>query len=155
MVRPLARFPDRFSLRSGGAPTEGGQRRPGAGRGSAKQRGAGRRSLGLELLESRQLLAVTASLVGARVEAPRDAATGSVLPPDVMLGGAIMGAAPDGAFNGELYSLGIIDILQLYTLRKRGETVVKSLVHPVADISSVSPRFYADRFVDYISAHTE
>ncbi len=101
-----------------------------------------------------EVIAHAQSFYGSRIEILRDNVTGAVLPPEPELGGAVMGAAPDGTFNGELYYFGIIDILQLYTLRKRGETVLKSIIHPPDDISSVSPAFYAKRFVEFIANHT-
>ena len=101
-----------------------------------------------------EVIAHAQSFYGTKIEILRDDVTGAVLPPEPELGGAVMGAAPDGTFNGELYYFGIIDILQLYTLRKRGETVFKSIIHPPDDISSVSPAFYAKRFVEFIANHT-
>jgi len=67
----------------------------------------------------------------------------------------VPGTLEDGTFNGELYFMGIIDILQQFTLRKRGENFFKSLVYPPDQISSVSPSFYAKRFMDFISAQTK
>jgi Phosphatidylinositol-4-phosphate 5-Kinase/MIT (microtubule interacting and transport) domain len=55
----------------------------------------------------------------------------------------------------ELYFVGIIDVLQEYNLRKRLETKVKSLVHPVHLISCVDAEQYRQRFVDYFSRITE
>jgi hypothetical protein len=49
---------------------------------------------------------------------------------------------------------GIIDILQQYDLKKRGETVLKSVIHARKDISSVEPKFYAKRFLNFLSEHT-
>ena len=49
---------------------------------------------------------------------------------------------------------GIIDILQQYDLKKRGETVLKSFLHKTDDISSVAPEHYARRFLGFLSAHT-
>jgi 1-phosphatidylinositol-4-phosphate 5-kinase len=49
---------------------------------------------------------------------------------------------------------GIIDILQQYDLKKRGETVLKSILHKKEDISSVGPELYAKRFLRFLSAHT-
>jgi 1-phosphatidylinositol-4-phosphate 5-kinase len=97
------------------------------------------------------------ALYAAPVVPERHPTTGETLPPAPShyphAGGGIPGALPNGEFNGELYFLGIIDILQQYTLRKRGETLVKSLVHPADGVSSVSPSFYAARFVRFLSEH--
>ena len=49
---------------------------------------------------------------------------------------------------------GIIDILQQYYLKKRGETFLKSVLHKKADISSVAPDFYAKRFHKFLSDNT-
>lgn len=69
-------------------------------------------------------------------------------------GGGIGGVEADGGASDEVYYLGVIDILQQYDLRKRGETLVKSLVHPVAGLSAVSPAAYAARFTAFIAAHS-
>lgn len=60
-------------------------------------------------------------------------------------------SAPD---VGEIYFLGIIDILQVYNVGKRGETVFKSLLGNGNKISSVHPRYYATRFVDFLLRNT-
>lgn len=52
----------------------------------------------------------------------------------------------------EIYYVGIIDILQEYNLWKTSETVVQSLIHDGNQISSVSPKFYAARFVSFVSS---
>ncbi len=49
---------------------------------------------------------------------------------------------------------GIIDILQQYDLKKRGETVLKSILHKKEDISSVGPDLYARRFLNFLRTHT-
>jgi hypothetical protein len=74
--------------------------------------------------------------------------------PTAEAGGGIPAIEPDGGEADEIYYMGIIDILQQYDLRKMGETVLKSFVHPVSGISSVSPRAYADRFVRFMGEHT-
>mmetsp|Transcript_13709 Transcript_13709/g.43302 ORF Transcript_13709/g.43302 Transcript_13709/m.43302 type:complete len:517 (+) Transcript_13709:80-1630(+) len=63
---------------------------------------------------------------------------------------AIDGRAPDGAV--ELYYLGIIDILQVYNLRKRAETTA-NFVGPKSykDCSCVSPKLYRDRFLHFLA----
>jgi 1-phosphatidylinositol-4-phosphate 5-kinase len=72
-------------------------------------------------------------------------------------GGGIAGMLPDNTPAGEVYYLGIIDILQQYDLWKMGETFVKTLAKPsnAKAISSVNPHFYAVRFVDFLSKHTQ
>ena len=46
---------------------------------------------------------------------------------------------------------GIIDILQYYTTRKWGETIVKKAAGNLeADISCVDPVTYANRFIDFM-----
>jgi hypothetical protein len=84
-------------------------------------------------------------MFGADVPAPA---------PSAAAGGGIPGELPDGEPADEIYYMGIIDILQQYDLRKMGETVLKSVVHPISGISSVSPAFYAERFVKFLSEHT-
>ena len=53
-----------------------------------------------------------------------------------------------------MYYLGVIDILQQYDLRKRGENALRRVYQPVGGISAVSPEDYARRFVEYMAAHT-
>ena len=103
------------------------------------------------------LVVVEAAQVAARA-VDRDRARSSVaaridadLPPaafDV----AIEGAADDGA--RELYYLGIIDILQEYTLRKHVETdinILKRGLRKYKECSCVDPDAYRDRFLAFIS----
>lgn len=54
--------------------------------------------------------------------------------------------------SNEVYFMGIIDILIEYGIRKKGETLVKSLRHNKAEISSVDPSMYAERFVKFLEA---
>ena len=51
----------------------------------------------------------------------------------------------------EVYYVGIIDILQEYNLWKRSETAVRGLVDDPTEISSVHPKAYASRFVEFLS----
>eukprot|EP01090_Pellita_catalonica_P008475 TRINITY_DN1933_c0_g1_i2.p2 TRINITY_DN1933_c0_g1~~TRINITY_DN1933_c0_g1_i2.p2 ORF type:complete len:102 (+),score=21.17 TRINITY_DN1933_c0_g1_i2:79-384(+) len=51
----------------------------------------------------------------------------------------------------EIYYMGIIDILQRYTMAKRGEHVVKSIRYDSNFISSISPPEYATRFIKFIT----
>jgi len=80
---------------------------------------------------------------------PRHPTTGVALSPQPVhypgAGGGVPGSLQDGTFNGEIYFMGIIDILQQYTVRKQGENFFKSLVYPSSAISSVSPKFYASK----------
>lgn len=63
----------------------------------------------------------------------------------------------DGGILGErnghrvLYYVGIIDILTIYNWRKRGECWLKSLKYDKNEISAVSPKRYARRFVKYMN----
>lgn len=51
-----------------------------------------------------------------------------------------------------IYYVGIIDILQEYTLWKRSETLVQGTLHDSHQISSVDPREYSARFVSFITS---
>ena len=75
--------------------------------------------------------------------------------PSAADGGGIGGVESDGRPSDEVYYLGVIDILQQYDLRKRGETLVKSFLHPARGLSSVPPDAYARRFVEFVAAHTD
>ena len=57
--------------------------------------------------------------------------------------------------GNEIYYVGLIDILQQYNNRKRGETFFKAFVHDIKQISSVDPETYAERFVDFMDAHID
>lgn len=52
----------------------------------------------------------------------------------------------------EIYYIGIIDILQEYTLWKRSETLVQGLRFDMQRISSVHPTDYASRFLSFMSS---
>jgi 1-phosphatidylinositol-4-phosphate 5-kinase len=95
----------------------------------------------------------------APIQPALDPDTGAALAPSPNdnpdAGGGIPGADTEGKFTGDVYYLGIIDILQQYTLLKHGETAAKSLVFKPAQISAVSPPFYAKRFVDFIASITK
>lgn len=64
---------------------------------------------------------------------------------------AIEGIGEDGSM--ELYYLGIIDILQVYNARKIVESAA-NVIGPrrYKDCSCVSPNFYKDRFLDFLSS---
>lgn len=53
--------------------------------------------------------------------------------------------------RSELYYIGVIDILQPYSLKKKVETGVKGVVYKVSEISSVNPSFYAERFLAFMN----
>lgn len=55
----------------------------------------------------------------------------------------------------ELYFVGVIDVLQRYTLRKFFETQIKSLRHSTAEISCVPPAQYAERFCGFVERVAE
>jgi len=57
----------------------------------------------------------------------------------------------NGAFTGETYHVGIIDIFTRYSAKKRGEHVYKSFQGNGSAISAVNPRQYQQRFVKFIS----
>ena len=72
--------------------------------------------------------------------------------------GGFYGLDKDGQPNGEVYYMGIIDILQQYNARKWGETIFKSTFTKEGaegKISSVPPVKYAQRFVEFIRDSTE
>ncbi len=54
-----------------------------------------------------------------------------------------------------LYYVGVIDILTVYNWKKRGECWLKSLKWDKNEISSVSPKRYARRFMDYMKDSLE
>mmetsp|Transcript_7887 Transcript_7887/g.11927 ORF Transcript_7887/g.11927 Transcript_7887/m.11927 type:complete len:686 (-) Transcript_7887:127-2184(-) len=55
----------------------------------------------------------------------------------------------------EVYYMGIIDILQEYNMRKHAETAVKSLRQNRSNISCVDPELYANRFLSFLTEHTD
>ena len=52
----------------------------------------------------------------------------------------------------EIYYLGVIDILQEYNWWKKAETVIMGTIHDKEHISSVDPRTYATRFIDFMES---
>lgn len=69
--------------------------------------------------------------------------------------GAVVGSdEQDRALDSVCYFLAIIDFGQPYSVRKRLETVAKSLVHETSELSSVEPRFYANRFIQFMERIT-
>ncbi|ELP84964.1 phosphatidylinositol-4-phosphate 5-kinase, putative [Entamoeba invadens IP1] len=69
--------------------------------------------------------------------------------------GGLLSRDANGYLNGELYFIGIIDILMDYTTRKKLETVMKGAVAGGVDqVSSVSPQQYSKRFIKFVHDHT-
>jgi hypothetical protein len=61
----------------------------------------------------------------------------------------------DMQYEGKIYYMGIIDILQQYNARKRVETTYRKVeVRGQAEPSCVSPDDYADRFVYFFDEYT-
>ena len=52
-------------------------------------------------------------------------------------------------YDAVLY-LGTIDILQNYNMKKKIEHAYKSLQHDPMSISSVEPKLYSKRFIDFL-----
>eukprot|EP00667_Euglena_gracilis_P001219 EG_transcript_1220 len=61
------------------------------------------------------------------------------------------GMQREGVGPTEIYYFGIIDILQEYTLRKRGETLLRSVQYGKKGISAVPPDYYAVRFSRFLA----
>ncbi|GMI34972.1 hypothetical protein TeGR_g2239, partial [Tetraparma gracilis] len=57
--------------------------------------------------------------------------------------------------SSEIYFSGIIDILQQYNSRKRAETFFKGLMFDTKQISCVDPKWYAQRFLNYMEQMME
>jgi len=59
--------------------------------------------------------------------------------------------------RSEYYFVGIIDILMLYSLRKRAEHSYKMIIYgaKAEDVSSINPHDYAERFLKAVSDVTE
>jgi hypothetical protein len=60
----------------------------------------------------------------------------------------------EDADEREWYTFGIIDILQRYDTRKKGEGVLKETILRKEGVSSVPPKRYAERFVSFLEKHT-
>jgi hypothetical protein len=116
-------------------------------------------SLHALLLVCMDLQSTPLAIGGARGAAVSGLPPGASAPPPrprpSQGGGIAGGGGPGGEGEDEVYYLGIIDILQQYDLRKRGETLFKGLVYPVAGLSAVNPEAYADRFVAFLRANTD
>jgi 1-phosphatidylinositol-4-phosphate 5-kinase len=61
-------------------------------------------------------------------------------------------ASSEQAQKPEIYYIGIIDILQEYTLWKRSETIVQGSISDIHQISSVHPKEYAARFISFMTS---
>ena len=57
-----------------------------------------------------------------------------------------------GEPSNSIVYMGIIDILQLWNVRKRAEHTYKSIRHDAESISAVDPATYAKRFQDFMTA---
>uniref|UniRef100_A0A6B2L4Z5 PIPK domain-containing protein n=1 Tax=Arcella intermedia TaxID=1963864 RepID=A0A6B2L4Z5_9EUKA len=55
---------------------------------------------------------------------------------------------PDG--GTEVYYVGIIDILIQYVAKKKLEHLLKTVAYPGEEVSVVNPKYYSDRFFDFI-----
>ncbi len=56
----------------------------------------------------------------------------------------------NGKPNGFKYYFGLIDILQVWTLRKKLEGKLKGLIFPKDQLSSVDPALYSSRFQAFL-----
>ena len=60
------------------------------------------------------------------------------------------------AYEGKIYYMGIIDILQQYNVRKRAETKYRKMeVRGREEPSCVSPDDYADRFLAFFDEYSQ
>lgn len=64
--------------------------------------------------------------------------------------GGIRGLNDDGTPNGEVYYLGLIDILTVYDAKKKAEHFGKGLRYDKDAISCVPPKAYARRFKEFM-----
>ena len=65
--------------------------------------------------------------------------------------GGIAGHTCDGTFNGELYYIGIVDMLQTYTIQKKMERNLKRVAGKKADgISSMNSESYRERMMNFL-----
>lgn len=69
--------------------------------------------------------------------------------------GGISGWSEGSKDSDRVYFMGIIDILQTYNAKKRAEHILKGMKVDSKTISAVSPKFYADRFCEFLQAATE
>lgn len=67
--------------------------------------------------------------------------------------GGLRGLDEHSIYTGKIYYMGIIDILMLYSIRKKVEHTYKTLRYGhETQISSISPNDYATRFYDFVAA---
>jgi len=68
--------------------------------------------------------------------------------------GGMRGVDEHGNGTGVYYYMGIIDILMLYSVRKKVEHTYKTLRYKKEgeEISSISPPEYANRFFEFVAA---
>ena len=71
------------------------------------------------------------------------------------LDGGVDGIFACGGKSDEIYFSGIIDILQQYNSRKRAETFFKGLMFDTKQISCVDPKWYSERFIQYMDKMIE
>ena len=70
--------------------------------------------------------------------------------------GSFFGRDAENERTNEEFFIGIIDILMLYSTRKKAEHYIKTLrYNNSTEISSVPPNEYAKRFYNFIAKHTE
>ncbi|KAF0697469.1 Aste57867_11853 [Aphanomyces stellatus] len=67
--------------------------------------------------------------------------------------GGMYARTPNRKRTGEIYFVGIIDILQQYNERKIAENGWKRFVYNKNDISAVPPGHYGSRFLEFVEAH--
>ncbi len=68
--------------------------------------------------------------------------------------GSDLSPPPTPFVIGEIYFMGIIDILQQYNTKKSIETFVKGFYLDKNEISSVNPEAYAARFCNWIDKNS-
>ena len=61
----------------------------------------------------------------------------------------------DRIYDGKIFYMGIIDILQQYNARKRMETSLRKMENNVLEPSCVSPEDYADRFISFFDEYSQ
>ena len=69
--------------------------------------------------------------------------------------GGVLGTTPDGTLTGELYYVGLIDVLMRYTFRKKVETAVKKVNAGEQEVSSAPPDHYAQRLIAFVVQHSK
>jgi hypothetical protein len=72
----------------------------------------------------------------------------------VMDQGGILARDSSGSKKDEIYFMGIIDVLQQYNNKKAAENFFKGFKHDRKEISAVNPKWYAERFVNFMKKHS-